>query len=108
MRKWIGALGLVWLLWNDLSVVTRDNPLDTILLRWLARVPQFQTDQIIAGRYASAEECRAALERHLQTVEAINNSWSGEPSEREGDSGTIRYYPNGIVYARAALRCAEQ
>ena len=108
MRKWIGTLGLVWLLWNDLAVITKDNPLDTILLRWLARVPRFQTDQIIAGRYTSAEECRVALERHLQSVKAINDSWSGESAEREGDSGTIHYYPDGIVYARASLRCAEQ
>jgi len=108
MRKWIGALGLVWLLWSDLSVITKDNPLDTIVLRWLARVPHFQTDRIIAGRYASAEECKAALDRHLGTVKAINDSWSGQASEREGDTETIHYYPGGLVYARAALRCAEQ
>jgi hypothetical protein len=108
MRKWIGALSLVWLLWSDLSVITKDNPLDTILLRWLARVPRLQTDRIIAGRYASGEECKAALERHLITVKAINDSWSGEAFEREGDTGLIHYYPGGIVYARAALRCAEQ
>jgi hypothetical protein len=108
IRKWIGALSLVWLLWSDLSVITKDNPLDTILLRWLARVPRLQTDQIIAGRYASGEECKAALERHLITVKAISDSWSGEAFEREGDTGLIHYYPGGIVYARAALRCAEQ
>jgi hypothetical protein len=108
MRKWVGALGLIWLLWSDLSVITQDNPLDTLVLRWLARVPRLQTDRIIAGRYTSAEECRAALERHVGTLRAINDSWSGEAFEREGDSGTIHYYPNGIVYARAALTCAEQ
>ncbi len=108
MRKWIGALGLVWLLWSDLSVITKDNPLDTIVLRWLARVPRFQTDRIIAGRYATAEECAAALERHLGTVRAIDESWSGKAFEREGDSATIHYYPRGIVYARATLRCAQQ
>jgi len=108
MRKWIGALSLIWLLWSDLSVIVKDNPLDTIVLRWLARVPRLQTDQIIAGQYATGDECKAALERHLVTVKAINDSWSGEPSERTGDTGTIQYFPGGIVYARAALRCAEQ
>ncbi|MGH7317966.1 MAG: hypothetical protein ACREJS_17105, partial [Candidatus Rokuibacteriota bacterium] len=93
MRKWIGAFGLVWLLWSDLSVITRDNPLDTIVLRWLARVPPFETDRIVAGRYATSEECKAALERHLGTVKAINDSWSGDPFERDGQTGTIRYYP---------------
>jgi hypothetical protein len=108
MRKWIGALGLVWLLWSDLSVITTDNPHDVVVLRWLARVPPLQTDRIVAGRYPSAEECRAALERHLGTVKAINDSWSREAFEREGNAGTIHYYPNGIMYARAALSCAEQ
>ena len=108
MRKWVGALSLAWLLWSDLSVIVKDNPLDTIVLRWLARVPPLQTDRILAGRYATGEECKAALERHLGTVKAINDSWSGEAFERDSDSGTIHYYPAGIVYARAALRCAEQ
>ncbi len=108
MRKWIGALSLVWLLWSDLSVIVKDNPLDTIVLRWLARVPRLQTDRIIAGRYPTGEECRAALERHLGTVKAINDSWSGHAFEREDDTGTIHYYPDGIMYARAALRCTEQ
>ncbi|MGH7299618.1 MAG: hypothetical protein ACREKQ_03785 [Candidatus Rokuibacteriota bacterium] len=108
MRKWIGALGLVWLLWSDLSVITQDNPLDTLLLRWLARVPPLQTDHIVAGRYATSEECAAALERHLGTVKDINDSWSGDPFERDGDTGTIHYYPDGLAYARVALRCAEQ
>jgi hypothetical protein len=108
MRKWVGALGLAWILWSDLSVVTKDNPLDTILLRWLARIPQLPTDQIVAGRYETAPECRAALERHLGTLKAINDSWSGEPFQQQGDTGIIYYYPDGIVYARAALRCAEQ
>jgi hypothetical protein len=108
MRKWIGALSLVWLLWSDLSIVSKDNPLDTLVLRWLAHVPRFQTDRILAGRYATAEECKTALERHIVTVKAINDSWSAEPFERDGDSGTIHYYPKGIVFARAALRCAEQ
>jgi hypothetical protein len=104
----MGSLSLVWLLWSDLSVVSKDNPLDTIVLRWLAGVPRFQTDQIVAGRYPTAEECARALERHLGTVKAVNDTWSGEPFEREGDAGTIHYYPNGIIYARVALRCAEQ
>jgi hypothetical protein len=108
MRKWIGALSLVWLLWSDLSVIGKDNPLDTIVLRWLARVPRLQTDRIIAGRYTTGDECTAALDRHLVTVKAINDSWSGQASEREGDRGTIHYYPSGIEYARVALRCAEQ
>jgi hypothetical protein len=108
MRKWIGALSLVWLLWSDLSVIGKDNPLDTIVLRWLARVPRLQTDRIIAGRYTTGDECKAALDRHLVTVKAINDSWSGQASEREGDRGTIHYYPSGIEYARVALRCAEQ
>ena len=107
MRKWIGALSLVWLLWNDLSVIGKDNLLDTIVLRWLSRVPRLQTDQILAGRYGSAEECKAALERQLATVTAINDSWSGEPSERETDSATI-HYPRDLVYARARLSCVEQ
>lgn len=108
MKKWIGALSLVWLLWSDLSVIVKDNPLDTIVLRWLARVPRLQTDQIIAGQYATGDECKAALERHLVTVKAINDSWSGDAFERTGDTGTIHYFPGAIVYARAALRCAEQ
>ncbi|HEY7653167.1 MAG TPA: hypothetical protein VIG07_10135 [Methylomirabilota bacterium] len=107
MRKWIGALSLVWLLWSDLSIITRDNPLDTIVLRWLARVPRLQTDRVLAGRYDTADECKAALERHIGTLKGINDSWSADAFEREGDSGTIRYYPRGIVYARAALRCAQ-
>jgi hypothetical protein len=108
MRKWIGPLCLVWLLWSDLSIIGKDNPLDTVVLRWLARVPRFPTDRIVAGRYATAEECKAALERHVGTLKSINDSWSREPFERDGDSGTIHYYPNGIEYARADLRCAEQ
>lgn len=108
MRKWVGSLSLVWLLWSDLSVVIKDNPLDTVLLRWLARVPRLETDRIIAGRYTSGEECKAALERHLSTVKSINDSWSGDAFEREGDAGIIHYYPSGIEYARVALRCAEQ
>ena len=108
MRKWVGALSLVWLLWSDLSVIIKDNPLDTIVLRWLARVPRLQTDRIIAGSYASGEECKAALDRHLITVKAINDSWSGHAFERAGDTGTIHYFPSAIEYARVALRCAEQ
>ena len=108
MRKWVGALSLVWLLWSDLSVIVKDNPLDTIVLRWLARSPRLQTDRIIAGRYATGDECQAALERHLVTVKAVNDSWSGDAFEREGDMGTIHYFPGGIEYARVALRCAEQ
>jgi len=108
MRKWIGALSLVWLLWSDLSIVGKDNPLDTIGLRWLARVPRLQTDRILAGSYPSAEECRAALERHIVTLKSINDSWSAEEFAREGDSGTIHYYPNGLVYARADLSCTQQ
>ena len=108
MRKWIGALSLVWLLWSDLSIVGKDNPLDTIVLRWLAHVPRFQTDRIVAGRYATAEQCKAALEQHIVTLKSINDSWSSEPFERDGDSGIIHYYPNGLVYGRADLRCAEQ
>ena len=60
------------------------------------------------GRYATGEECKAALDRHLITVKAINDSWSGDAFERVGDSGTIHYYPSGIEYARVALRCVEQ
>jgi len=108
MRKWIGALSLVWLLWSDLSVIVKDNPLDTLVLRWLARVPRLQADRIIAGRYATGEECKAALERQIGTLKAVNDSWSGDAFEREGDSGTIHYYPDAIVYARATLSCAEQ
>jgi hypothetical protein len=108
MRKWIGALGLVWLLWSDLSIVGKDNPLDTIVLRWLAGVPRLQTDRILAGSYSSAEECRAALERHIVTLKSINDSWSAEEFARASDSGTIHYYPNGLVYARADLSCARQ
>jgi hypothetical protein len=108
MRKWIGALSLVWLLWSDLSIISNDNPLDTVVLRWLAGVPRFQTDQILAGTYATADECTAALERHVGTLKAINDSWSAEPFERIGNSGTIHYYRDGLVYARADLRCAEQ
>jgi len=108
MRKWIGALSLVWLLWSDLSVIVKDNPLDTIVLRWLASVPRLQNARIIAGRYTTGEECKAALERHLVTVKAINDSWSGDTFQREGDTGTIHYYPSGIEYAKVALRCAEQ
>src|SRR5712692_4514279 len=93
---------------SGLSLTITDNPLDTIVLRWLARVPRLQTDRIIAGRYVTGEECKAALERHLVTVKAINDSWSGHAFEREGDTGTIHYFPDAIVYARAALRCAEQ
>jgi hypothetical protein len=108
MRKWVGALSLVWLLWSDLSIISKDNVLDTVVLRWLARVPRFQTDRVLAGRYATAEECKAALERHIGTLKIINDSWSAEAFEGTGDSGTIHYYPNGIVYARSELRCAEQ
>jgi hypothetical protein len=108
MRKWVGALSLAWLLWSDLSVIVKDNPLDTIVLRWLARIPRLQTDRIIAGRYATGDECKAALERHMVTVKAVNDSWSGDAFEREGDIGTIHYFPGGIEYARVALRCAEQ
>ena len=108
MRKWIGALSLVWLLWSDLSVISKDNPLDTIVLRWLARVPRLQTDRILAGRYTTADECRAALERHMVTLKSINDSWSAEEFTREGDTGTIHYNPRGLVYAEAALTCAEQ
>lgn len=108
MRKWIGVLGLVWLLGSDLSVIIKDHPLDTFVLRWLARVPRLQTDHIVAGRYATAEECKAALERHLGTIKAVNDGWSGDAYEREADAGTIHYYPGGIVSARAALRCGER
>ena len=108
MRKWIGALALVWLLGSDLSILTKDNPLDIVVLRWLAGVPPLQPDRIIAGRYATAEECKAALERHLGSLKAIDDSWSSEAFERVGDTGTIHYYPGGIVYARVALRCTEQ
>lgn len=108
MKKWIGALSLVWLLWSDLSVIAKDNPLDTIVLRWLARVPRMPTDHIIAGRYDTGDECKAALDRHLATVKAINDSWSGQAFERADDTGTIHYFPGGFIYARAALRCAEQ
>jgi len=107
MRKWIGALSLVWLLWNDLTIIGKDNLLDTIALRWLSRVPPFQTDHILAGRYGSAEECTAALQRQLTTVTAINDSWSGEPSAREGNSATI-HYPRDLIYAKAQLTCVEQ
>jgi hypothetical protein len=108
MRKWVGALSLVWLLWSDLSIISKDNPLDTVVLRWLAGVPRFQTDQILAGTYATADECTAALERHVGTLKAINDSWSTEPFERVGNSGTVHYYRDGLIYARADLRCAEQ
>jgi hypothetical protein len=108
MRKWIGALSLVWLLWSDLSILAKDNVLDTIVLRWLAGVPRFQTDQILAGTYATAAECKAALERHIGTLKAINESWSAELFEDGPSSGTIHYYRDGLVYARAELRCAEQ
>src|ERR1700730_7751764 len=107
MRKWVGALTLVWLLWNDLTIIGKDKPLDTIVLRWLARVPRFETDHILAGSYGSSDECRAALERQLATVNAINDSWAGAASEGDGDSATI-HYPRRIVYARAQLSCVEQ
>jgi len=103
----MGALSFVWLLWSDFSIITKDDPLDTVVLRWLARVPRFQTDRVLAGRYDTAEECKAALERHIGTLKAINDSWSTAAFERDGDAGTIRYYPRGSVYARAALRCAQ-
>ena len=108
MRKWIGALSLVWLLWSDLSIIDKDNPLDTIVLRWLSRVPHLPTDRIVAGTYPTAEECKVALERHIVTLKAINDSWSAEEFTRDGDSGTIHYHPKGIEYARADLHCAEQ
>src|SRR5260370_34014765 len=101
MRKWIGALSLVWLLWSDLSIIAKDNPLDTIVLRWLARVPRLQTDQIVAGRYQTAEECKVALARHIVTLKAINDSWSAEEFTREWDSGTTPYYPVALEDARA-------
>jgi hypothetical protein len=108
MRKWTGVLGLVWLLWSDLSIVGKDNLLDTIALRWLARVPRPQADRILAGLYSTSEECKAALERHIVTLKSINDSWSAEEFVREGDSGIIHYYPRGLVYARAQLTCTEQ
>lgn len=108
MTKWISALSLVWLLWSDLTIISKDNPLDTIVLRWLAGVPRFQTDQILAGTYTSVDECKVALERHIGTLKVINDSWSAEAFERVGNSGTIHYYRNGLVYARADLRCTEQ
>ena len=101
MRKWVGALSLVWLLWSDLTVVGKDNPLDTIVLRWLARVPRLQTDRILAGRSTTSE-------RHLLTLKSINDSWSADDFTRDGDTGTIHYNPRGLVYARAELSCAEQ
>ena len=107
MKKWMGALSLVWLLWSDLSIITKDDPLDTVVLRWLARVPRLQTDRVLAGRYDTAEECKAALERHVGTLKVINDSWSAAAFERDGDSGTIHYHPHGVVYARVALRCAQ-
>lgn len=108
MRKWIGALSLVWLLWSDLSIIAKDNLIDTVFLRWLAGVPRLQTDQILAGTYATSDECKMALERHIGTLKAINDSWSSEPFEGSANSGTIHYYRNGLEYARAELRCAEQ
>ena len=90
------------------GVVGKDNPLDTIVLRWLARVPRLQTDRILAGRYTTSEECRAALERHMLTLKSINDSWSADDFTRDGDTGTIHYNPRGLVYARAELSCAEQ
>lgn len=107
MRKWTGVLTLVWLLWSDLSIITKDDPLDTVVLRWLARVPRFQTDRVLAGRYDTAEECKTALERHIGTLKIINDSWSAAPFERAGDSGTVHYAPRGVVSARVALRCAQ-
>ena len=108
MRKWIGALSLVWLLWSDLSIIAKDNVLDSLVLRWLAGVPRFQTDQILAGTYATSDECKAALERHIGTLKASNESWSSEPFDGGPSWGTIHYYRDGLVYARADLRCAEQ
>jgi hypothetical protein len=48
------------------------------------------------------------MRKWIGTLKAINDSWSAGAFERDGDSGTIHYYPRGIVYARAALRCAQQ
>lgn len=108
MRKWIAGLGMAWLLWSDLSIIAQDDPLDTIVLRWLARVPRFRTDRIQAGSYATAEECKAALERHMSTLRAINDNWSAGPFEREADMAAIQYFRNGAVLARAALACSQR
>ena len=64
MRKWVGALSLVWLLWSDLSVTIKDNPLDTIMLRWLARVPPLPTDR---SSPAATPPARSARRRWIGT-----------------------------------------
>ncbi len=44
----------------------------------------------------------------MVTLKAINDSWSTEDFSREADTGTIHYTRRGLVYAEAALSCAEQ
>jgi len=108
MRKWVAVTGMAWLLWSDLTVIEKDNPLDTLMLRWLAGVPRLQTDRMRVDSFATAEACKAGLERYMGTLKNVNDSWSGAPFEREGDVATIRYFRKGTFFARAALRCAEQ
>jgi hypothetical protein len=108
MRQWGVVLGMAWLLWSDLTVIEKDNPLDILMLRWLAGIPRLQTDTMRVDSFATAQECKAGLERYMGTLKNINDSWSGAPFKREGDVATIRYFRKGTFFARAALRCAEQ
>jgi hypothetical protein len=108
VRKWVGATAMAWLLWSDLTVIERDNPLDVLMLRWLAGIPRLQTDRMRVDSFATAEACKAGLERYMGTLKRISDSWSERPFERDGDVATIRYFRRGSFYAKAALRCAEQ
>jgi hypothetical protein len=108
MKKWAAVMGMAWLLWSDLTVIEKDNPLDIIMLRWLAGVPRLQTDRMRVDSFATAEQCKAGLERYMGTLKNINDSWSGAPFERESDVARIRYFRKGTFFARAELRCVEQ
>ena len=108
VTKWVGVTAMAWLLWSDFTVIERDNPLDVLMLRWLAGIPRLQMDRMRVDTFATSADCRAGLERYMGTLKRINDSWSERPFDRDGDVATIRYFRRGTFYAKAALRCAEQ
>ncbi len=108
MRKWIGLAMIGWLLFSDLSLVERDDILDTFVMRWLGGVPHGLGDRIQSGPYSSADECREALQRRILTLEAISASWGTRPFQRDGDGGRIQYFPTGVIVGRTEMRCVEQ
>jgi len=105
MRRTAHGLVLIWVLWSTTSL---DHDPRLLVSGWLFGVKPFPPDSRPVERYASAPDCKTALERHMTFLKDSNDSYTPDRWKRQGDESVSRYFPTGMIVVRNRLECRQQ